>query len=93
MADEKLSARHFTDSAQRVVTIPGVKLESDDDIADPATQSGAFLTALNQAQFFARRIIIPGAGHFWSSDPFESEPHSYSAQAIPRLMRFLESSL
>ena len=54
---------------------------------------GTFLTALNQAQFFARRIIIPGAGHFWSSDPFESEPHSYSAQAIPRLMRFLESSL
>lgn len=66
---------------------------TDDDIADPAAQSGAFLTALNQAQFFARRIIIPGAGHFWSSDPFESEPHSYSAQAIPRLMRFLESSL
>jgi hypothetical protein len=40
-----------------------------------------------------RRIIIPGAGHFWSSDPFESEPHSYSAMAIPRLMRFLETSL
>jgi acetyl esterase/lipase len=66
---------------------------TDDDVADPATQSGAFLTALGQAQFFVRRIIIPGAGHFWSSDPFESEPHSYSAQAIPRLMRFLESSL
>jgi acetyl esterase/lipase len=66
---------------------------TDDDIVDPATQSGAFLTALTQAQFFVRRIIIPGAGHFWSSDPFESEPHSYSARAIPRLMRFLESSL
>jgi acetyl esterase/lipase len=66
---------------------------TDDDIVDPPTQSGAFLTALSQAQFFARRIIIPGAGHFWSADPFESEPHSYSAQAIPRLMRFLESSL
>jgi acetyl esterase/lipase len=66
---------------------------TDDDVADPATQSGAFLTALSQAGFFVRRIVIPGAGHFWSSDPFESEPHSYSAQAIPRLMRFLESSL
>jgi len=66
---------------------------TDDDIVDPPTQSGAFLTALGQAGFFVRRIIIPGAGHFWSSDPFESEPHSYSALAIPRLMRFLESSL
>lgn len=66
---------------------------TDDDIVDPATQSEAFLTALTQAGFFVRRIIIPGAGHFWSSDPFESEPHSYAAQAIPRMIRFLESSL
>jgi acetyl esterase/lipase len=66
---------------------------TDDDIVDPPTQSGAFLTALTQSGFFVRRIIIPGAGHFWSADPFESEPHSYSAMAIPRLMRFLESSL
>lgn len=66
---------------------------TDDDIVDPPTQSGAFLAALTQSGFFVRRIIIPGAGHFWSSDPFESEPHSYSAMAIPRLMRFLESSL
>jgi acetyl esterase/lipase len=73
----------------RVLLIHG----TDDDVADPATQSVAFLTALTQAGFFARRIVIPGAGHFWSSDPFESEPHSYAAQAIPRLMRFLESSL
>jgi hypothetical protein len=40
-----------------------------------------------------RRIVIPSAGHFWASDPFESEPRSYAAQAIPQLMRFLESSL
>ena len=66
---------------------------TEDDIVDSPTQSGAFLTALTQAGFFVRRIIIPGAGHFWSADPFESEPHSYSALAIPRLMRFLESSL
>jgi acetyl esterase/lipase len=73
----------------RVLLIHG----TDDDIVDPPSQSGAFLTALTRSGFFVRRIIIPGAGHFWSSDPFESEPHSYSAQAIPRLMRFLESSL
>jgi acetyl esterase/lipase len=66
---------------------------TDDDIVDPPSQSGAFLTALTQAGFFVRRIVIPGAGHFWSADPFESEPHSYSALAIPRLLRFLETSL
>jgi acetyl esterase/lipase len=66
---------------------------TEDDIVDAASQSGAFLNALTQSGFFVRRIIIPGAGHFWSSDPFESEPHSYSAQSIPRMMRFLESSL
>jgi acetyl esterase/lipase len=66
---------------------------TEDDIVDSPSQSGAFLTALGQSGFFVRRIIIPGAGHFWSSDPFESEPRSYSAQAVPRLMRFLESSL
>jgi acetyl esterase/lipase len=73
----------------RVLLIHG----TNDDVVDPESQSGAFLTALTQAGFFARRIIIPGAGHFWSSDPFENEPHSYSATAVPRLMRFLESSL
>jgi acetyl esterase/lipase len=73
----------------RVLLIHG----TNDDVADPEVQSGAFLTALTQAGFFARRIIVPGAGHFWAPDPFESEPHSYSALAIPRLMRFLESSL
>jgi len=73
----------------RVLLIHG----TNDDIVDPESQSGAFLTALNQAGFFARRIIIPGAGHFWAPDPFEGEPHSYSATAVPRLMRFLDGSL
>jgi acetyl esterase/lipase len=66
---------------------------TNDDIVDSETQSGAFLTALTQSGFFVRRIILPGAGHFWSSDPFESEPHSYAAMAIPRMIRFLEGSL
>ena len=57
------------------------------------SQSGAFLTALGQAQFFVRRIIIPGAGHFWSADPFENEPTSYGAAVAPRLLQFLEGSL
>ncbi|HMK71673.1 MAG TPA: alpha/beta hydrolase [Xanthobacteraceae bacterium] len=66
---------------------------TDDEAVDAASQSDAFLTALDQAGFFARRIVIPGAGHFWATDPFESEPRSYNALAIPRLLRFLESAL
>jgi acetyl esterase/lipase len=64
-----------------------------DDIVDPPSQSGAFLTALTRAGIFVRRIIIPGAGHFWSSDPFENDPNSYGAIASPRLLLFLEGAL
>jgi acetyl esterase/lipase len=76
-------------NALRILLIHG----TNDDIVDAETQSGAFLTALTQSGFFVRRIVLPGAGHFWSSDPFESEPHGYAAMTIPRMMRFLESSL
>jgi acetyl esterase/lipase len=61
----------------------------EDDIVDPATQSEKFLTALKQAGFFARTIVVPGAGHFWSVDPVE-EPGSFGAYAGPRVLRFLE---
>ena len=42
-----------------------------DDIVDPATQSTAFLNALKQAGFFARTVVIPGAGHFFVTDPVD----------------------
>jgi acetyl esterase/lipase len=64
-----------------------------DDIVDPPTQAVAFLTALNQAGIGVRRIVVPGAGHFWASDPFESEPDGFGAMTAPRLLRFLQSSL
>jgi dipeptidyl aminopeptidase/acylaminoacyl peptidase len=64
-----------------------------DDIVDPPSQSQAFWLALNQAGIAARRIIIPGAGHFWASDPFEGEPGGYGATAAPRLLRFLADGL
>jgi len=60
----------------------------EDDIVDPATQSEKFLTALKQAGFFARTIVVPGAGHFWTVDPVE-EPGSFGAYAGPRVLRFL----
>ncbi|MET0630017.1 MAG: alpha/beta hydrolase [Xanthobacteraceae bacterium] len=65
---------------------------TNDDIVDPQTQSQTFLTALKQAGFFARTIVIPGSGHFWATDPVE-EPGSYGAQAAPQLLRFLQGAL
>jgi acetyl esterase/lipase len=64
----------------------------EDDIVDPATQSEKFLTALKQAGFFARTIVVPGAGHFWAPEPFD-EPGSFGAYAAPKLLRFLQTAL
>jgi acetyl esterase/lipase len=63
-----------------------------DDIVDPATQSQKFHTALKQAGFFVRAIVIPGAGHFWVADPVE-DPHGFGFQVGPRVLRFLDGSL
>jgi len=64
-----------------------------DDIVDPATQSQAFQNALNQAGIYVRRFVIPGAGHFWSGDPFEGEIGGYGATAAPTILRFLAGAL
>ena len=66
---------------------------SRDDLVDPPSQTGVFFAALTQVGFFVRRIIVPGAGHFWASDPFEDQPRSYGAMVAPRLLRFLEDTL
>jgi len=64
---------------------------TNDDIVDPATQSTAFLTALKQAQFVARTVVIPGAGHFWLSEPLA--PGSFGAYAGPKVLLFLQAWL
>ncbi len=64
----------------------------EDDIVDPATQSERFLTALKQAGFYARTIVVPGAGHFWASEPID-EPGSFAAYTAPKLLRFLQTVL
>src|ERR1700732_4119485 len=64
----------------------------EDDIVDPATQSEKFLTALKQAGFFARTIVVPGAGHFWASEPID-EPGSFGAYTAPKMLRFLQTAL
>ncbi len=62
----------------------------EDDIADPKTQSERFLLALKQAQFFARTIVVPGAGHFWSTDPVDE---GFGAYAGPKVLLFLAGAL
>ena len=64
---------------------------TDDDIVDPATQSVAFLNALTQARFFVRRVVIPGAGHFFVTDPVDDT--SFGGFAGPRVLRFLADAL
>ncbi len=54
-----------------------------DDVVDPVTQSQAFQNALKQAGICLRRFVIPGAGHFWASDPFEGEIGGYGATVAP----------
>ncbi len=66
---------------------------SRDGLVDPPSQSGAFVVALTRAGFLVRRVSIPGAGHFWASDPFENQPRGYGAMVAPQLLRFLEDSL
>lgn len=64
-----------------------------DELVDPESQSGAFAAALTNAGFSVQRVAIAEAGHFWVSDPFEKEPHSFGAMAATPLLRFLDASL
>ena len=64
---------------------------TNDDVVDSATQSTAFLTPLKQAQFVARTIVVPGAGHFWITDPIE--PGSFGAYAGPKALLLLKAWL
>ncbi|MGH7089853.1 MAG: alpha/beta hydrolase fold domain-containing protein, partial [Stellaceae bacterium] len=61
---------------------------TEDDIVDRATQSEAFLTALKQARFYVRTVVMQGPGHFWMPEPIE-EGSSTTAYLAPRLLRFL----
>jgi len=63
-----------------------------DDIADPATQSEAFMLALKPAGFFVRPAPIAAAPHFWMSDPIE-EPRGHVGFVAPQIARFLADRL
>ena len=62
-----------------------------DDIVDLTTQSTAFLNALKQAGFFVRTVVIPGAGHFFVTDPVDET--SFGGFAGPKVVRFLNDAL
>ena len=65
---------------------------TEDDIVDQPTQAVPFRDALKQAGYYVRTVVIPGAPHFWSSDPID-EPNSYPGIAAPRILRFLQEKL
>jgi acetyl esterase/lipase len=65
---------------------------TEDDLVDRATQTDAFLLALKQAGFFVRPCVVPGAPHYWMSDPID-EPGSFAGFLAPRLLRFLVERL
>jgi acetyl esterase/lipase len=65
---------------------------TEDDLVDRRGNTDAFLRALKQAAFFTRTCYVPGAGHYWASDPID-EPTSYSGVLAPRLIRFLAEKL
>ncbi|MDP9927840.1 acetyl esterase/lipase [Variovorax paradoxus] len=63
----------------------------EDDTVD-CNQSRRFVTALKQAGCFVRTLPVPGAPHFWISEPL-SDPHGYAARLAPVLLRFLDERL
>jgi acetyl esterase/lipase len=83
-----ISYATFANNGIGVLLVTG----TEDDLVDPKEQTGAFQLALKQAGFFVRPCIVPGAPHYWMSDPIE-EPGSLSGFLAPRLMRFLAEKL
>jgi acetyl esterase/lipase len=63
---------------------------TEDDVVDAQTQSRAFVLALKQAAFFVRTVVIPGAGHFFLTDPVDDTSHG--GFAGPRVVRFLKEA-
>jgi len=83
-----LSYATFANNAIGVLLVTG----TEDDLVDRKTQTEPFQLALKQAGFFVRPCIVPGAPHYWMSDPFD-EPGSYCGFLAPRLLRFLGERL
>lgn len=61
---------------------------TDDDIVDCTSQSERFALALKQAGFPTTVVPVLGAPHFWIDEPV-TEPTSFTAFLLPRVLRFL----
>jgi acetyl esterase/lipase len=83
-----ISYATYANNAIGVLLVTG----TDDDLVDRKTQTDPFQLALKQAGFFVRPCIVPGAPHYWMSDPIE-ETGSFSGFLAPRLLRFLAERL
>ena len=64
---------------------------TEDDLVDRRFHTDAFVMALKQAGFFVRTVVIPGAGHFFTTDPVDAT--SFGGFAGPRVLRFLKDAL
>jgi acetyl esterase/lipase len=64
----------------------------EDEVVKRQAQSEAFVTALSQARYFVRTVAVPGAGHYWLSDPLD-EAGSFTGAMAPKLLRFLREKL
>ena len=95
MQDRRL---YFDASPVSYATIPNnefavlLSCGTEDDLVDRKAHTDAFLRALKQAGFFARTVVVQGAGHYWLGDPID-EPGSHTGYFAPRLMRFLAEKL
>ena len=64
----------------------------EDEVVDPQLQSKAFVAALGHVGAFVRTVAVPGAGHYWLSDPLD-EAGSLTGAMAPKLVRFLREKL
>jgi acetyl esterase/lipase len=83
-----ISYATYANSAIGVLLVSG----TEDDLVDKKLQTDPFQLALKQAGIFVRPCVVPGAPHYWMSDPIDV-PGSYSGFLAPRLMQFLAERL
>ncbi len=60
---------------------------TEDDVVD-RIQTDAFHDALKGAGFYTRKLIVQGAGHYATQEPFDA-PRSYSGYLLPRVVKFI----
>jgi acetyl esterase/lipase len=64
---------------------------TEDDVVD-RIQTDDFHDQLKIAGFFSRKLIVQGAGHYATQEPFNA-PRSYSGYLLPRVVKFLQERM